>query len=233
MDALWLPAVLVLMALGWTVWLTRSVVRGGAPDDRGREIAGVRPGAAECEPGAVTAYHYRTPSRFGEYVQLRFDEDVLRISGRRLDPGTYSFFIGLQVFLMALVPVSLLLAVALGEWWWVLAAAGAFVGFGFACAAMAGGLWEGPGIAACQEPVTFPRVELPLESVDDIRIGPGWSRNRLSWVIWPFVKPIDALAAGHAVSFEAPDPVTKRRVVYAVHFYSTGEVAEFVERIDR
>lgn len=220
-------------ALAWTVWLTRSVVRGGAPDDRGREIDGVRPGAAEREPGVVTAYHYRTSSRFGEYVQLRFAEGALRISGRRLDPGTYSFFIGLQVLLMTLAPAAMVSSAVSAEWWMAVVGAVSFVAFFPASAAMAGGLWEGPGIGACQEPTTFPRVELPLESIGDIRLGPGWSRNRLGWVVWPFVRPIDALAAGHAVSFEAPDPVTGRRVVYAMHFYTTEEAAAFVEALER
>jgi len=233
METLLVPVVLLVAALAWTVWLTRQVVRGGVPDDRGREVDGVRPGAAECEPGVVTAYHYRTSSRFGEYVQLRVAEGVLRISGRRLDTGTYTFFIGLQVLLMALAPAALVSSAVSGTWWMALAGAVSFVAFFPASAAMAAGLWEGPGIAACQEPATLPRIEFPLEAVGDIRLGPGWSRNRLGWVVWPFVKPIDALAAGHAVSFEAPDPVTGRRVVYAMHFYNTEEAAQFVEALER
>ncbi|MBE0416834.1 MAG: hypothetical protein IBX63_03630 [Coriobacteriia bacterium] len=233
MDAntAWTTGVLALLVLAWTVWLTRSVVLGGARDNRGRELEGVRPGAAEREPDTVTAYHYRTSSRFGEYVQLRFHGGVLQVSGRRLGVGGYCFFIGLQVLLMALVPVALAAAVLAADWCWVLAAVALFAAFAFASSAMAGGFWEGPGIAACQEPATLSRVEFPLESVSDISIGTGWARNRLAIVIWPFVKSIDALAAGHAVSFEAPDPVSGRRVVYAMHFYTAEEAAEFVERL--
>lgn len=233
MDSVWVPAVLVLVAWTWTVWLTRAVVYGGDPDDRGNEIGGVRPGEIEREPDAVTAYHYRTSSRFGEYVQLQGDGDVLRISGRRLGVGTYTFFIGLQTLLMALSPAAFLLAVLRGEWWWVLIGTGLFMSFTFASAAMAGGLWEGPGIGACQEPATLPRVELPLDSVSDVRIGRGWSRRRLGWVVWPFVRPIDALAAQNAVSFEAPDPTTGRRVVYAMHFYTPEEARRLAAAVGR
>ena len=220
-----------IVAAAWTIWLTRAVVGGGAPDRRGRVIAGVRPGELERLSGTVTAYHYRTSSRFGEYVQVRFVESELEISGRRLGVGTYTFFIGLQVLLMSLAAVTLVAAVALTTWWWALVGLAFFVAFAFASAAMAGGLWEGPGIGACQEPATFDRVALPLESVSDPRIGAGWSRNRLTLVIWPYVKPIDALAATNAVSFEAPDPVTGRRVVYAMHFYTAAEAESFAERL--
>ncbi len=227
-----LAAVLLVFAsVAWTIWLTRAVVFGGSPDDRGAVLASVRPGEVERSADAVTGYHYRTSSRFGEYVQLRFVGDDLQISGRRLSPGTYVFFIGLISLLMASVVAAILAAPALGSWKYLLVAIGVLVAFAFASSAMAGGLWEGPGIAACAEPAGLSRVAVPTESVSDVRIGAGWARNHLGWVIWPFVGPINQLAKDHAVSFEAPDPVTGRRVVYAVHFYTADDANAFVEKI--
>ncbi len=226
-----LVAAVLVAAVAWTVWLTRAVVRGGSADTGGAELPGVRPGEVEREQDVLTAYHYRTSSRFGEYVQLRVRAGMLEVSGRRLDPGTYTFFIGLQTLLMALVPVALLSAAVLGRWPLVLAAPVLLLAYAFASSAMAGGLWEGPGIAACQEPGTLPRIAVPLGAISDVRIGRGWARRRLGWVIWPFVRPIDALAEGHAVSFEGPDPVTGRRVVFALHFYTPAEADAFAGRL--
>lgn len=84
-------------------------------------------------------------------------------------------------------------------------------------------LWETSAAGAMQEPGGFARIVFPLASVRDVRVGKGWSRGGIGAVIWPVVKGIDSLAKDHAVSFEGPDPVTGRYVVYAIHMYDKAD----------
>jgi hypothetical protein len=70
-----------------------------------------------------------------------------------------------------------------------------------------------------------------VTAIRDIRVGKGWSPTGIGIVIAPFVPGLDDLAAGHAVSFEAPDPVTGRYVTYALHAYTTQEANELARQL--
>ncbi|MFA5844836.1 MAG: hypothetical protein WC971_08430 [Coriobacteriia bacterium] len=211
-----IAVVLIVAAAVFARW----VVLGGAPESAG-SVVGVRPGS-DAE-GSITGYHYRTTSRFGEYVTVTVREGEVSVAGSRVSTGVYTLFIGLLMVMWALAIVALVAAVMYRRWRWAGIAVLLCVAQIAVASLMAGSLWEMPRIAACSEPGTLTRVTFPTSSVKDVRVGAGWSRQGIGLVIWPVARAIDGLAAGRCVSFLAPDPTTKRDVVYAVHCYTDLE----------
>ena len=138
-------AVALVAALVATALVTRHVVWGGEPTAEG-SLSRVRPG--QDDAGATTAYHYRLTSRFGYYVKIHATDSAVSVSGPRLSPGLYAFFIGGQVLLMLLVYVALLAAVVNWEWRYLPVALGLFVGNFVFTLACAGGLWALPDVMA-------------------------------------------------------------------------------------
>jgi hypothetical protein len=163
-------------------------------------------------------YSYRTTSRYGSRVQLRVEDGLVSVTGPRLAPSLYGLWLGAQAALMvSVLPVLLIEAVLRRRWRYVVGSAGvlalhgAIGGFGAGC------LWELQGLidfGAGKEGTT---ATFPVNAVRDVRIGRGWARKGLGVVILPYVAGINAMAKGLAVSFEAPDEVTGRDVVYALH----------------
>lgn len=211
-----------------TVLVTRHVVWGGERTAAGR-MSQVRPG--EDDPGATTAYHYRLTSRFGYYVKIHVAGSELSVSGPRLGTGLYAFFIGGIVLTSLLTYVAILTAVVYWNWRYLLVAVGFFLGnilFTMACAA---GLWALPDSAAIADPGTLDKVTVPLSSIRDVRVGPGWDRQGIGFVIGPVVGAVNSMAGDKTVSFLAPDPVTGRYVTYGVCAYTSQEAAVLAERL--
>lgn len=220
--------VALVAAITTTVLVTRHVVWGGERTTEGR-VSHVRPG--EDDAGATTAYHYRLASRFGYYVKIHVTGSELSVSGPRLGAGLYAFFIGGQLLLSMLTYVALLTALVYWNWRYLLVALGLFVGgfvFTMACAA---GLWALPDVAAIVTPGTLDKVTVPLSTVRDVRVGPGWDRQGIGFVLGPVVKGVDSMAGDKSVSFQAPDPTTGRYVTYGVCAYTSGEAAALAERL--
>lgn len=223
-----LTAVAVLAAVLATALVTRHVVWGGEPTTEG-VLAHVSPGGDD--PGAITAYHYRLTSRFGYYVKLHVSDSEVSVSGPRLGPGLYGFFIGGQVLLTLLTYAALFAALVFWNWRWLLVAAGLLVaGFVFtlACAA---GLWALPDVGAIVAPGTLDKVVVPISSVRDVRVGPGWDRQGIGFVIGGMVGLVDRQAGDRTVSWLAPDPTTGRYVTYGVCAYTSEEAAQLAERL--
>lgn len=220
--------VALLAALVATLLVTRHVVWGGEATAEGN-VTGIRPGTDDA--GATTAYHYRVTGRFGYYVKMHVENGTVSMSGARLSPGAYAFFIGGTVLLAMLAAVALLAAALYLDWRWLLAAAGMALGwflFSMVCAA---GLYSLPDSAAMTAPGTYDKVTFPVSAVRDVKVGPGWDRQGIGFVIFPVVKGVDSLAKNGTVSFLAPDPTTKRYVTYAVLTYTEQEAAELARTL--
>jgi hypothetical protein len=208
--------------------VTRRVVWGGEPTQEGR-LDHVRPGGDDT--GAVTAYHYRLTSRFGYYVKIHVTHADASVSGPRLSPGLYALFIGGQLLLRFITYAALLGALVLWDWRYLIVAAAICVaGFVFtlACAA---GLWAWPDVVALVDPATLDRVTVPLASIRDVRVGPGWDRQGIGFVLGGMVKAVDKQAGDHTVSWLAPDPTTGRYVTYGVCAYTTDEAADLAQQL--
>lgn len=218
----------LVAAIVATVFVTRHVVWGGEPTTDG-SLGHVRPGGDDA--GAITVYHYRLASRFGYYVKIHVTDADVSVSGPRLSPGMYAFFIAGQVLLKLLVYVAFLAAVVLWNWRYLLVTLGIYVAgsvFTIACAA---GLWALPDVAAIVAPGALDKVTVPLSSVRDVRVGPGWDRQGIGFILGPIVGRIDEMAGDRTVSFLAPDPTTGRYVTYGVCAYTSEEAAALAERL--
>lgn len=215
-------------ALVATVLVTRHVVWGGAPTAEGY-VTGVRPGADDA--GATTAYHYRVTSRFGYYVKLHADAGQVSVSGPRLGTGPYAFFIGGTVLLMLLAAVALIAAVLWWDWRYLLVTLGVVVAYYLFSLICAAGLYSLPDSGAMASPGTWDKVTFPVSSVRDVKVGSGWDRQGIGFVIWPFVKGVDSLAGAKSVSFQAPDPTTGRYVTYAVCAYTDQEAVDLARKL--
>lgn len=223
-----LVAVAALASVAAAVLVTRHVVWGGEPTSEG-VLGHVRPGEDDVE--ATTAYHYRLTSRFGYYVKIHVTRDEVSVSGPRLAPSLYALFIGGQVLLKFLMYVALFAAVALWDWRYLVVAAAVLIAGMLFTLACAGGLWALPDAAAIAEPGTLDKVTVPLRSVRDVRVGPGWDRQGIRFVLGGVVKAVDAQAGDRTVSFLAPDPTTGRYVTYGVCAYTSEEAAELARRL--
>jgi hypothetical protein len=223
--------VMIVALVGVTVGailVARHVTWGGEPTTQGT-LSGVRPGGDDI--GAITAYHYRVTSRYGYYVKLHVTNAEVSVSGPRLAPALYAVFIGGQVWLSWLVWVALLAAAIYLNWRWLLVAAGLWVaGFVFAMAC-AGGLWAWPDVSAVVEPGTLDKVSFPLSAVRDVKVGPGWDRQGIGFVLGGVVNAVNDGAKDRTVSFLAPDPTTKRYVTYAVCCYTSQEAANLANSL--
>ncbi len=218
----------VVAAIVAAVLVTRHVVWGGEPTTEG-SVSGIRPG--EDDAGAITAYHYRLTSRFGYYVKIHVTDSNVSVSGPRLSPGLYAFFIGVQVLLPFLTYVALLAAILYWNWRYLLPALGLYFAGAIFTLACAAGLWAWPDVAAIVAPGTLDKVTVPLSSVRDVKVGPGWDRQGIGFVLGPMVGAVDKQAGNRTVSFLAPDPTTGRYVTYGVCAYTSEQAADLADRL--
>lgn len=228
----WRSIVVAVVALVGTIGallVTRYVVSGGEPTDLG-ETSSVPPRDA-VSLGDHVGYAYRTSCRFADYIRLHIADGTVEVTGPRVPVPLYWFFIGSQLVAYGLIPASLLAAVLFGRGRFVLIALG-LVLVHWIFSSVGAGLYPQLGaMQAIQEPGGYSRVSYPLASVRDVRIGKGWSRRGLAAVILPFVGGIDMMAAGHGVSWEAPDPTSGRYAVYTFHAYDEAEAREVAEAL--
>ena len=164
-------------------------------------------------------------------MKIHATDSAVSVSGPRLSPGLYAFFIGGQVLLMLLVYVALLAALVNWDWRYLPVALGLFVGNFVFTLACAGGLWALPDVMAIATPGTLDKVTVPLSSVRDVRVGPGWDRQGIGFVIGGAVRAVDSQAGDKTVSFLAPDPATGRYVTYGVCAYTSEEAAALAARL--
>ena len=178
---------------------------------------------AEAPDGAVAfdAFAYRVPALLAGRVRVVVDEGRVSVAGPRVPAGLYQVWIGLQAVLLALVPAVLVGAVLRLDARWLLLGLGVFV-VAWAIAIVGAGLWPGLGEVAYIDRGRFQAVEFGLGDVRAVKVGAGWADGGIDVVLLPYKRVIDALAAGRAVSFFAPDDAG-RDVRYALHMTSEAD----------
>ncbi len=174
----------------------------------------------------MEGYSYRTSSRFGSRVKVLVNDMRVSVIGPRVGVPTYRLFIAIQVVLLGLIVPSLLAAVILWDWWYLvltLALLGAHILFGGIGAAS---FWEIANMGGHKI------TSFSISAVKRVKIGHGWARNGLWIVILPYVSQINKVSEDHVVSFEAPDGVKSGDSVYAIYFWDehdAGTLARLLE----
>jgi hypothetical protein len=69
----------------------------------------------------------------------------------------------------------------------------------------------------------------PLSAVKEVKIGRGWARQGVRWIIPHVIPGIDQMAKGRAVSFEAPDGETGRDCAYALLMWNEQDAARLAK----
>ena len=179
------------------------------------------------------AYHYRTSSRFGSQVTICINSGSVSITGPRIGPGIYKAWILIQMILLFFIipsiifpiilgrPIYLLIIPALLFLHYAISGAGAVI------------LWEGANISAFSKSKKGETETFKIADIKDIRIGRGWERKGL-WFVIPYVIPlINKITEGLCVSFEAPDSVTGKNAVYAFILCSKEEAQSIAYALKR
>jgi hypothetical protein len=173
-------------------------------------------------------YHYRTSARFGSRIDISIHNGSISITGPRVGVGIYKIWISVQILLLFLMipaiilpiifgqPIYLLMILALLFLHYAISGTGAII------------LWEGANVASFINNRKGETKTFRIADIKDMRIGKGWERKGL-WFVIPYVIPIiNKMSAGLCVSFEAPDMVTGKDVVYAFLLHSQEEAKKLV-----
>lgn len=181
---------------------------------------------AEIPAGArvFDGWSYRTPARYAGRVRVVVTDETVTVAGPRAPEVLYAIWIWLQGLTLALVPAALVLAAVKLDWRALLLALGIFV-VSAVVMAIGAGVWPGLGETVLVAEGTFEATEIPLDTVSRVTIGEGWARDGLRLVIAPYAGGIDPLAAGRAVSFNAPDGYGHDRG-WAIHMLSGDDARE-------
>ena len=168
-------------------------------------------------------FSYRVSARFAGRARVVVDGDSVSFTGPRVPFGIYALWIWGQGLTMALAPVLLVWALVALDWRFALWALVSLVASTLIMA-LGAGVWPGLGEVSGLDTGHFPALEFPRADVAGVKLGPGWADGGLSLVVLPYVKPIDGLAAGHAVSWWAPDD-RGREARFALHCYDEAAAA--------
>ncbi|NPV09298.1 MAG: hypothetical protein HPY83_15230 [Anaerolineae bacterium] len=174
------------------------------------------------------AYSYRISSRFGSRVWVEVLDGQVSVTGPRVPVPAYRLWLGIQALLLAATLPLLLLGLLRRSGGAIAAGLSTLLlhlavgGFGAGC------MWEAMNLNAFSEGKRGETQSFPVSAVRDVRIGRGWARKGLWLVLLPYVRRIDALAEGHAVSFEAPDDGTGANAVYALHMRTPEDALQLV-----
>jgi hypothetical protein len=93
----------------------------------------------------------------------------------------------------------------------------------------AGCLWEMEKLIQFGQGKDGSSVTFDKSQVKDIKVGAGWARGSIAWIIAPYVPGINKMAKDMAVSFLAPDGVKPGDTVYALHFRSVDDANKFLD----
>lgn len=169
-------------------------------------------------------YSYRTNSRFGGRVQVSVDGETVSVSGPRVSPFTYGLWFGVQLVLLWLAPLALLAAVLLWNWRYLALALALVVVQGLFGAIGVASFWELANVTAVygghDQTASF-----PLSAVKRVKIGRGWARKGVRFIIPHIIPGIDQMSEGRAVSFEAPDGESGKDCVYAILMWDERNAA--------
>ena len=224
--------VVAVVAVGWMVaniWRlysrkagTAATIRAATDGESGLYGAQVPAGARVFD-----AFSYRVGARFAGRVRIVVDADTLSVAGPRAPKVLYAVWIGFQGLPLACVAPAAVAGVVFLDWRWGLAALGLLV-VSVAAMAVGAGVWPGMGeVEWLSTDGHFKALELPVDSVNDVRVGAGWARGGLGAITVLYERAIDRLASKRGVSFYAPDE-DGREVTYAFHLLSDEQSEELV-----
>lgn len=172
------------------------------------------------------AFAYRVQARFGSIVSIKVDGKQVTVTGPRIQPGLYDLWLGIQAVLLVLSILSLVAALILWNWIYLLIGIGLFGFHGIVGGVGAGCLWELERLIEFGEGHKPYTTTFAISDIRNVTIGAGWARGSLRWIIAPYIPGIDQMAKGMAVSFEAPDGILPGNTVYALHMASKSDANE-------
>ncbi len=179
----------------------------------------------------MQAYSYRVQARFGSVLNVEVDGDQVRITGPRITPSIYRIWLYSQAILMLMSFLSILGSVIFWSWIWAGVGVALFIAYFLMGALGAASFWELERLIRFGEGKDCSTVTFATSDMEDVKLGTGWARKSIAWIIFPFVPGIDQMAKDVAVSFLAPDGVLQGKSVYALHFRNTDEAKKFLELI--
>jgi hypothetical protein len=177
-------------------------------------------------------YSYRTSSRFGSRVNISIDDKNVTITGPRTSVFFYRLWIAAQVVLFWLIGPTVVTAVILRNWWYVVLVPALLIVHWVVSSFGAGCLWELANLTAFAERKMGETHSFPLNAIKRVKVGRGWARNGLWLVILPYIPGINQMAGEYVVSFEAPDGETGKDAVYAFHMQTTEEAQALARRVE-
>lgn len=221
-----ITAVACVGGMSVTVWRLFARTSAGVGVARAGSAAESGLYAAQAPAGAQVfdGFSYRVSARFAGRSRVVLDGDRIAFCGPRGPRALYAFWIWLQALLMAAAPVALVWAAVTLDWRPLLWAAGLVVASTLVMA-IGAGVWPGLGEVPGLTDGHYPALEMSRSAVRDVKVGPGWADGGLAVVLLPYVRPIDALAEGHAVSWWGPDEHGKE-VRFALHCYDSEQARE-------
>ncbi len=169
------------------------------------------------------AFAYRVQSRFGSVLRIQIHEVKVTIAGPRISPVLYRIWLGSQAVLLILTIVTLIIALLFWNWIYLLSGVILFALHGIVGGVGAGCLWELERLLEFGEGRSPKAVTFLISDVKNVRIGVGWARGSIRWIIAPYIPGINQMAKDMAVSFEAPDGVLPDSTIYALHMRSKGD----------
>jgi len=167
-------------------------------------------------------FGYRTNSRFADCVKVQVENQKVTITGPRVSSFVYRFWIIVQIILLWSTIPLLLLGLVLWDWRYLIAIPGLLIIhwlFGVLGAAV---FWSLVNSAVCASG-KFPTTSFNVDEVKQVKIGAGWARNGLWFVIPYFIPLVNKGAEGLTISFEAPSGDSPKDVTYAIQLSKTED----------
>lgn len=207
-----------IVRLLWRPALGTATVRPSTPIETG--LVGAAPAANER---VFDGFSYRATARYAGRVRVVVTDTTVTVAGPRAPRGLYVLWIWLQGITLALVPPALVLGLVALDWRALPLGLGIFI-ISALVMAIGAGVWPGMGETLFVGEGRFDATEVPLADVRRVTIGEGWARDGLRLVIAPYAAGIDALAAGRAVCWNAPDG-EGHDASWAIHMLSEEDAA--------
>lgn len=196
-----------------------ATLRPSTPVETG--LVGAVPAANER---VFDGFSYRATARYAGRVRVVVTGTTVTVAGPRAPRGLYVLWIWLQGITLALVPPALVLGLVAFDFRALPLALGIFI-VSSLFMVIGAGVWPGMGETLFVGEGRFDATEVPLADVRGVTIGENWARDGLRLVIAPYAPGIDALAAGRAVCWNAPDG-EGHDASWAIHMLSEADATE-------
>jgi hypothetical protein len=187
--------------------------------------------SGELSVEKMQAYSYRVQARFGSVLNIQVDDNQVSITGPRISPGIYRFWLYSQAVLMIASFLSILGSVIFWNWLWAVIGVVLFIAYFLLGGLGAASFWELEKLIRFSEGKDGSTVTFGFSEMEDVKLGAGWARGSVAWIIFPFVPGIDQMAKDDVVSFLAPDGELPGKSVFALHFRNSDEAKKFLALI--